>query len=107
MAAACGAYFCRSEVVALLLLALTAACRDILGPDSGDLRVTVTTTGTDLDPDGYAIALDGATAQPISINGTMTLSGLATGSHTLVLSGLSSNCTLSGPNPQHIEVASH
>jgi WD40 repeat protein len=37
----------------------------------------------------------------------MTLSGLGTGSHTLVLSGLSSNCTLSGPNSRQIMIASH
>jgi len=88
-------------------LTLAAACRDIPGPVSGDLQATVTTTGTDLDPDGYAIALDGAIARPIAINGTMTLTGLGTGSHTLVLSGLAPNCALNGPNPQQIMVAAH
>src|SRR5467141_2284975 len=82
----------RGEVVALLFLALAAACRDIPGPDSGDIQVIVSTTGTDLDPDGYAIALDGATARPIPVNGTLTLSGLSTGSHTVALSGVAPNC---------------
>ena len=107
MAAARGADVRRGAVVALMFWALAAACRDIPGPDNGDIQVAVTTTGADLDPDGYAIALDGATPRPIAINGTMTLSGLSTGSHTLVLSGLSSNCTLSGPNSRQIMIASH
>src|SRR5207245_1431661 len=86
---------------------LAAACRDIPGPDNGDIQVAVTTTGADLDPDGYAIALDGGTARPISINGTMTLSGLGTGSHTVVLSGLATNCALSEPNSRQIVVSAH
>src|SRR5256712_2857204 len=100
----------RLTLVALatdLLLVLGLACNDIPGPGSGDLQVTVTTTGADLDPDGYAVAVDGATARPIAVNGTLTLSGLATGSHTVVLSGLAANCATSGPNPRQIEVASH
>src|SRR5438093_7769518 len=91
----------------VLLVLLAAACRDIPGPSSGDIQVAVRTTGADLDPDGYTVALDGGTARPIAINGTMTLSGLGTGSHTVVLSGLTSNCTLSGPNSRQIMVASH
>jgi len=91
----------------VLLVFLAAACRDIPGPGSGDIQVAVRTTGADLDPDGYTVALDGGTARPIAINGTMTLSGLGTGSHTVVLSGLTSNCTLSGPNSRQIMVASH
>src|SRR5260370_25920725 len=107
MAATCGPDVRRGAAVSLLLLTLAAACRDIPGPVSGDLQVTVTTTGTDLDPDGYAIGLDSATARPIAINETMTLTGLGTGSDTLVLSGLAANCALSGPNSRQVIVASH
>jgi len=94
----------RGEVVAFLFLALAVACRDIPGPSSGDIQVAVTTTGVDLGPDGYAIALDGATARRIPANGTLTLAGISTGSHTLVLSGLASNCALSGPNARQADV---
>src|SRR2546430_7302246 len=35
------------------------------------------------DPDGYAYSVDGATPQPIADNQTITLTGVATGSHTV------------------------
>ena len=100
----------RLTLVALatdLLLVLGLACNDIPGPGSGDIQVTVTTTGADLDPDGYAVAVDGANARPVPVNGSLTVTGLATGSHTVVLSGLAANCATSGPNLRQIEVASH
>src|SRR5712692_2745736 len=93
-----------TEGLALLLVTLVAACKDIPGLSGGDIQVAVTTTGADLDPDGYAIALDGATGRPIPVNGTLTLSGLSTGSHTVVLSGLAPNCALSGPNARQADV---
>src|SRR5713101_1154924 len=93
-----------TEGLALLLVTLVAACKDIPWLSGGDIQVAVTTTGADLDPDGYAIALDGATARPIPVNGTLTLAGISTGSHTLVLSGLAPNCALSGPNARQADV---
>ena len=65
----------------------------------GSLVVGTNTTGVDLDPDGYTITVDGA-SQPAATNGNVTFTGLATGSHTVVLSGAATNCTLSGANPQ-------
>lgn len=66
------------------------------GPTTGDLAVTAASTGFSLDPDGYDLALDGGTPTPIQINGTNTFSDLGPGSHTVLLGGVASNCTLSG-----------
>src|SRR5204862_6347189 len=65
-------------------------------PPTGTLNVTTSTSGTSQDPDGYAFAVDGGTPQAIADNQTITLTGVATGSHTIVLSGLAANCTVSG-----------
>jgi hypothetical protein len=62
----------------------------------GNLQVNTSTTGTGLDPDGYTATVDGATSQAVAINGSVTFTGLAAGSHSVVLSGVAGNCTVSG-----------
>jgi len=67
-------------------------------PTTGDLTVTTSTTGTDLDPDGYTVTLDGSTNQSIGSNDAtgVTFPNLPAGSHSVALSGVASNCTVSG-----------
>src|SRR6266700_4710196 len=65
----------------------------------GSLVVGTNTTGVDLDADGYTVLVDGS-SQPVATNGSVTFTGLTTGSHSVVLSGAAQNCTLSGANPQ-------
>jgi len=66
----------------------------------GNLFVASSTTGVDLDPDGYTVAVDGSVSQPVVTNGNVTFTGVATGSHAVALSGVAGNCTVSGANPQ-------
>ena len=73
---------------------------------TGNLTVTTGTTGSNLDPDGYTATVDGAASQPITDNGTVTFSGLSAGSHTVALSGIAGNCSVSGSNPQTVTVPS-
>src|SRR2546426_9491024 len=80
---------------ALLLVAV--ACKGsetTAAPTTGSIRVTAATGGTDLDPDGYTVALQGDTlsgtgssSQPIAVNGTVTFSQLKPGTYSLALSG--------------------
>ena len=65
----------------------------------GSLVVGTNTTGVDLDADGYTVLVDGS-SQPVATNGSVTFTGLTTGSHSVVLSGAAQNCTVSGANPQ-------
>ncbi len=64
-------------------------------PTTGSLTVSATTTGSDLDPDGYSVSVDGGSAQAISDNGSVTFNNLASGSHTAAITGLASNCSAS------------
>jgi hypothetical protein len=43
--------------------------------------------------------------QPISINGSMTITNVATGSHSIQLSGLARGCTVTGLNPVTLTVS--
>ena len=86
-----------------LLVVLAAGCNESNGPNTGAIRVTVTTTGAELDRNGYSIALDGGAGQAIPVNDTMTLAGLSAGSHHILLSGLAVNCAVAA-NPRPVAV---
>jgi hypothetical protein len=71
---------------------------------TGDLAVNASTSGSNLDPDGYTVTVDGGSGQAIGVNGSVTFANLAAGNHTVALSGVATNCTVSGANPQTVGV---
>jgi TolB protein len=71
---------------------------------TGDLHVTTSTSGTNLDPDGYAVRVDGGAYQHIAINDSLTLQGLAAGSHSVLLDSVAANCTVAGGATHSITV---
>jgi len=90
----------------VLALTMTAAPPPPPG-SSGNLTASAATTGSSLDPDGYTVTVDQTASQPIASNGgSATFSGLATGSHSVALSGVAPNCTVSGGNTQMVTVPS-
>jgi hypothetical protein len=77
------------------------------GPASagdGQIVVTTATTGSNADPDGYAILLDGSRAGSIPSVGTATLGGVPVGSHTIGLDSVAAGCQVAGDNPQTVAV---
>lgn len=76
-------------------------------PSTGSVRITTSTTGVNLDPDGYAVALDRGTAQAIADSATLTISQISTGTHQLILTSLASNCAVGGPNPRTVTVTAN
>jgi hypothetical protein len=84
-------------------LALNAASAS---GQAGNLTATTSTSGSNVDPDGYVVTVDGGASQPIPANGSDTFNGVSAGSHSVALSGLASNCTVSGTNPQTVSVPS-
>ena len=86
-----------------MAISFTVNC-EAAPPSSGTLQVTTATTGASLDLDGYVLELDGGAGQPVGVNATVTLANLATGTHTLALSGLAANCHVEGDNPSSVMV---
>jgi hypothetical protein len=84
-------------------MSFSATCTP-LSVGSGTLTVTTTTTGSNLDPDGYTLTVDGSTSQAMAINGSTTLT-VPAGVNTVALSGVASNCSVSGANPATVTVA--
>jgi dipeptidyl aminopeptidase/acylaminoacyl peptidase len=89
------------------LAAFLAACGDDDGPTApttGSIQVTVSTTGVDIDADGYTFSIDGGSAQAIDVNGSQTVSGLAPGALVVQLGDVAVNCTVDGQNPKSVTV---
>ena len=97
--------------IVLCLGTLTSACgsdgSDGSGPSepvTGALELTVSTTGGDLDPDGYTLTIDTGTPVAAPTNGTITIPDLRVGQHRLALAGLAGNCALATPAPLEVTV---
>jgi len=73
-------------------------------PTTGDLTVTTTTGGAGTDPNGYTVSVDGVT-QSITVSGSVTYNGLTAGNHSVGLSGVATNCVVSGQNPRTVPVS--
>jgi dipeptidyl aminopeptidase/acylaminoacyl peptidase len=74
----------------------------VQAPDTGSIRVTTSTAGENLDPNGYACRVDGGASSAIGINDSHTFSDVRTGEHTVELTGIANNCTVGGDNPRTI-----
>src|SRR5256885_1535353 len=112
------------RATAKLLITLTlaglagAACRDStapvrgssgpasqLGLVTGALTVSTTTSGSNLDPDGYTVTVDVLlSSSPIAPNGSVTFTDVPPGVAVVTLSGVAGNCTVTTGNPQVVTV---
>src|SRR3954453_6588255 len=70
-------------------------------PETGTLRITMATSGTE--PDGYRLAVD-EIRQPVGLNGTVILNNVATGNHVVRLAGLATGCAPAEANPRQVAV---
>jgi WD40 repeat protein len=73
-------------------------------PKRGTVHVSVATTGTDLDPDGYALKVTGLPGASIPANGVQDMLGVQEGPVSVELSGISANCAVAGTNPETVTV---
>jgi hypothetical protein len=72
----------------------------------GNLSVSTSTTGSSLDPDGYTVTVDGGSPQALGINASVSYTNLAAGNHTVAISGVATNCTVSGGTSRTVSVPS-
>ena len=82
-------------------LQFTIAC----ATTTGIVRVTVTSSGVPPDPDGYVATLDDASpGKPILTEGNLSFTGVPVGAHTITLSEVSANCSVTGGPSQDVTV---
>jgi hypothetical protein len=75
-------------------------------PTAGTIEITTSTSGSDQDADGYRVAVDGGTGQPIGPNATVTLANVSASEHTVQLLDVAANCSVAGTNPARAAVPS-
>jgi len=73
-------------------------------PQTGTIRVTVRTSGGDLDVDGYQVFVDSTTYRPFFANDAGDISNVRAGTHSLTLKSVAENCTVSGALPRSVTV---
>jgi hypothetical protein len=81
----------------------SVSCSTPIG--DGDLTVTTSTSGSSL-PSGYTVMVDEGQSQAIGSNSSVTFTHVSAGSHSVALTSVASNCTVSGANPQTVTVPS-
>jgi Tol biopolymer transport system component len=79
-------------------------CNAPLPAPTGAVVVTLSTSGVDLDPDGYLVAVDPAQSRAAGPSGQVRMEDVPAGARTIRLSGLAANCSVQGPNPLPVEV---
>lgn len=94
------------QASALVFLTTVSACGgdSATKPDpTGSIAVTLTTTGSDQDSDGYTLKV-GSTTRAASVNGTVTFAALPVGSYSVEVSEVAVNCLVAEPNPVQVLV---
>jgi Tol biopolymer transport system component len=81
-----------------LTAALSIGCgsSDDAGVDLPSLEIRTTTTGTELDPDGYSVIVDDDPGQAMGLVDSLVVDPLPSGTHTVTLTGLADNCSVPG-----------
>jgi Tol biopolymer transport system component len=70
----------------------------------GTLLVSVSTTGSALDPDGYSVVADPALPLNTTLNGVALVEDLSVGDHLVRLSGVADQCSVDGENPRAVAI---
>jgi hypothetical protein len=87
-------------------MSVLAACSgdQIVRPTEGAILVSTTTTGADVDPDGYSVAIDNLPEQTVGITDMLTVPNLEPGDHNVTLTGVTENCNLGGSGNRIVNV---
>ncbi|MDZ7658803.1 IPT/TIG domain-containing protein [Fodinibius sp.] len=68
------------------------------------LEVSIITSGSNIDPDGYTLSVEGADDRFVKANDNVTYNDLYADEVRVQLSGIASNCTVGGENPRIVNL---
>ena len=80
--------------------------------DTGTVRVTVATTGADVDPDGYYVCIAKSVincfwSARLQVNDVIAISGVTAEQHAILIGDVAGNCTVSGGTTKSVTVVAH
>jgi hypothetical protein len=90
--------------VASAALLLAGCGNDVPTAPPGSLQIEVFTSGPYPDPDGYTVAISGRGTRQLAIDTSLLLADLGSGTYSITISGLGSNCSLRGSPNREVEV---
>ena len=96
---------CRTLFAAVAVAGLLSACGDnffLSVSSDGIIEVRVRTEG--LAQTGWRVRVDGGVERAVPAGGTVTLTSLRTGTHSVELSGVPTGCRVRGANPRQVLV---
>ena len=96
----------RDIAVAAGMTASTTFTVDCNAP-TGSIEITTATSGEELDVDGYLLSVlrhGESQGHNIGVNDVVTVSSLAAGTYSVLLSGLATNCELDDPGTRFVDV---
>jgi len=73
-------------------------------PATGWIIVLATVGGQDIDPDGFAVSVNGGEPRSLGAGAATVFADLAPGTHTVSLDGMAPNCEVRDPNPRTVAV---
>jgi len=93
-----------AAIVTVLLIGCSGS--STAPPARGSIRTTVTTTGANIDPDGYELDLFGPSNRSLTItaNNEVLLADLTGGQYQPQLKDVAANCAVDGANPMDATV---
>lgn len=97
-------HFLRFMLLAAPLVVVSCNGDSLTEPSVGSIEVTISTTGIELDPDGYNVSIDGEPGSELAVEGRVVLDGLEPGSHAVQITGTAANCAVAGDNPRNVAV---
>ena len=107
MCPALGGYLRLGRLIVVVFTPLIAGCggdgsTDVVLPS---LTIATSTSGVELDPDGFMVHVDNLAPRSIGLEAMVTFERLGEGPHTVTLSGVAPNCAAQGENPRAVSVS--
>lgn len=90
--------------VAISVLASCGGGDELVRPTEGSILINTTTSGSDLDPDGYSVTVDDNPEQAVGTSDELAVTNLDPGEHNVALTGVIQNCTLGGAGRRAVNV---
>lgn len=88
----------------LLVALAVAACSTTEPVPTGALVVIISTSGADVDPDGYLVRVGSAASRQAQVNDRFTMNGITTGDYVVSLEDMASNCAVTGGDSHAVRI---
>jgi len=90
--------------MAISVLPSCGGGEELVRPTEGTILINTTTTGSDIDPDGYSVTVDDNPEQAVGTSDELEVTNLDPGEHNVALTGVIQNCTVGGAGRRAVNV---